>query len=62
MSDRILKNQREETMSDNPALTEAVYYILLSLCSPRHGYGIIDRKRTRLNSSHNSESRMPSSA
>ena len=25
----------------NPALTEAVYYILLSLTTPRHGYGII---------------------
>ena len=25
----------------NPALTEAVYYILLSLIIPRHGYGII---------------------
>lgn len=28
-------------MNDNYALTEAVYYILLSLCSPQHGYGII---------------------
>ena len=25
----------------NPVLTEAVYYILLSLLEPRHGYGII---------------------
>ena len=25
----------------NPALTEAVYYILLSLLRPLHGYGII---------------------
>lgn len=25
----------------NPALTEAVYYILLSLVSPLHGYGIM---------------------
>ena len=25
----------------NTALTEAVYYILLSLLSPRHGYGIM---------------------
>lgn len=25
----------------NPALTEAVYYILLSLIEPLHGYGII---------------------
>ena len=26
---------------ENMALTEAVYYILLSLDSPRHGYGIM---------------------
>ena len=25
----------------NPALTEAVYYILLSLMQPMHGYGIM---------------------
>lgn len=25
----------------NPALTEAVYYILLSLVEPMHGYGIM---------------------
>jgi len=25
----------------NPALTEAVYYILLSLMQPLHGYGIM---------------------
>ena len=25
----------------NPALTEGVYYILLSLLQPRHGYGIM---------------------
>ena len=25
----------------NPALTEAVYYILRSLLEPRHGYGIM---------------------
>lgn len=28
-------------MPDNIALTEAVYYILLSLYQPRHGYGIM---------------------
>lgn len=27
----------------NIALTEAVYYILLSLCSPLHGYGIMQK-------------------
>ena len=27
----------------NVALTEAVYYILLSLLTPRHGYGIMQR-------------------
>jgi len=30
-------------MSDNIVLTEAVYYILLSLYSPQHGYGIMQR-------------------
>ena len=29
-----------------PALTEAVYYILLSLITPRHGYGIIQNVET----------------
>lgn len=28
-------------MNDHPALTEAVYYILLALHTPRHGYGIM---------------------
>lgn len=27
----------------NPALTEAVYYILLSLLTPMHGYGIMQK-------------------
>lgn len=27
--------------TESLALTEGVYYILLSLCSPRHGYGIM---------------------
>lgn len=30
-------------MADNPALTEATYYILLSLVKPQHGYGIMLR-------------------
>ena len=30
-------------MPDVPALTEATYYILLSLCSPQHGYGIMQQ-------------------
>ena len=30
-------------MADNPALTEATYYILLSLIKPQHGYGIMQR-------------------
>ena len=29
----------------NPALTEAVYYILLSLTEPLHGYGIMQNAR-----------------
>lgn len=30
-------------MNESIALTEAVYYILLSLCSTLHGYGIMQR-------------------
>lgn len=30
-------------MNENYALTEAVYYVLLSLCSPQHGYGIMQQ-------------------
>lgn len=30
-------------MDENQALTEAVYYILLSLYTPQHGYGIIQQ-------------------
>ncbi len=30
-------------MAESPALTEATYYILLSLAEPRHGYGIMQR-------------------
>ena len=30
-------------MADGYALTEATYYILLSLVRPRHGYGIMQR-------------------
>lgn len=30
----------------NPALTEAVYYILLSLLTPLHGYGIMQNVET----------------
>lgn len=30
-------------MDNSYALTEAVYYILLSLCSPQHGYGIMQQ-------------------
>ena len=32
--------------SDRGALTEAVYYILLSLFSPMHGYGIMQNVKT----------------
>ena len=28
-------------MHENIVLTEATYYILLALCSPQHGYGIM---------------------
>ncbi len=30
-------------MNDNIALTETTYYILLSLYTPQHGYGIMQR-------------------
>ena len=30
-------------MNDNPILTESTYYILLSLHTPQHGYGIMQR-------------------
>lgn len=30
-------------MNDGIALTEAIYYILLSLYTPQHGYGIMQR-------------------
>ncbi len=30
-------------MTDSFALTESTYYILLSLCSPQHGYGIMQQ-------------------
>ena len=28
-------------MNNDLALTESTYYILLSLCQPQHGYGIM---------------------
>lgn len=40
----IVSRQEEKRMSENKesiALTEAVYYILLSLYDPLHGYGIM---------------------
>ena len=30
-------------MADSIALTESTYYILLSLISPQHGYGIMQQ-------------------
>ena len=30
-------------MNENPVLTESTYYILLSLYTPQHGYGIMQR-------------------
>ena len=33
-------------MNDNPVLTESTYYILLSLYTPQHGYGIMQRTET----------------
>ena len=39
--DDISKDDRGDPMAESFALTEATYYILLSLVSPRHGYGIM---------------------
>ena len=33
-------------MNNDLALTESTYYILLSLCRPQHGYGIMQRTET----------------
>lgn len=33
-------------MRENPVLTESTYYILLSLYTPRHGYGIMQQAQT----------------
>ena len=33
-------------MNNELALTESTYYILLSLCSPQHGYGIMQQTET----------------
>lgn len=33
-------------MGENTALTESTYYILLSLITPQHGYGIMQRVDT----------------
>ena len=33
----------EVFMKEQFALTETTYYILLSLCKPRHGYGIMQK-------------------
>ena len=30
-------------MTENMVLTEATYYILLALCDPQHGYGIMQK-------------------
>ena len=30
-------------LNENPVLTESTYYILLSLYTPQHGYGIMQR-------------------
>ena len=40
----------------------AAYYCAVDLATPLRAKGILDRKSTRLNSSHVKRSRMPSSA
>ena len=34
---------RGMSMNDSLVLTESTYYILLSLCQPQHGYGIMQQ-------------------
>ena len=36
-------------MKEQFALTETTYYILLSLCKPRHGYGIMQQTESLSN-------------
>ena len=45
MADNITRNniQNLQMNTSNNALTEAVYYILLALITPLHGYGIMQR-------------------
>jgi DNA-binding PadR family transcriptional regulator len=38
-----LKQEGGDILNENVALTEAVYYILLSLYHPQHGYGIMQQ-------------------
>ena len=37
------KHEGGDILNENVALTEAVYYILLSLYHPQHGYGIMQQ-------------------
>jgi len=39
----IYRSSMEVLMADNIALTESTYYILLSLYTPQHGYGIMQQ-------------------
>lgn len=41
-----LQEKGDEEMYENIALTEATYYILLSLYTPQHGYGIMQKTET----------------
>ena len=41
--DVISSLERDDQMNNDIALTETTYYILLSLYTPRHGYGIMQQ-------------------
>ena len=50
------------TLRDNQASWDALFYAIITGCTAKDALLGIDRKSTRLNSSHIEESRMPSSA
>ena len=56
MGDRLL------ALTDETRDSLKLYTELVSIAHERYGTEVRDRKSTRLNSSHNGQSRMPSSA
>ena len=72
MSDKVLLREFFEMSSDDSLLTEAdrkkinegelIMAGVMQRADAENGNGRVDRKSTRLNSSHSQQSRMPSSA